>query len=107
MSGSSGGGISTWDTFDSCERLVIESQLSSPKEDVVSQIQEGDKLGVSVIQYDGKSIVVLTVNGATAGGVASPSLQRLRECIEQGTTYQATVTSKNSGQIRVRIQVEK
>ncbi|MBZ4038070.1 hypothetical protein [Novilysobacter selenitireducens] len=52
----------------------------------------------------GAVVIVLTHQGDKAGGIASASTNRLRECIELGTVYEATVTSISGGQVQVRIK---
>lgn len=104
MSGSGGGG---WGTFNepevSCESLIIETQLTSPKEEVIARIAVNTILGVTLQQAGTSTVVVITHEGEVAGGIASPNMNRLRECIQAGTRYGATVTSKTDGQVHVRI----
>jgi len=108
MSGSGGSGYSgNFEPIDSCDSLFIETQLSSPKEEVINNIKEGDILDVNVHQMGTTSVVVVLHAGQIAGGVAAPQLQKLRECIVQGTTYGATVISKNDGQVRIRISARR
>ena len=54
-------------------------------------------------RFSGVSTVVLTHQGQVAGGIADPSVQRLRECLTQGTQYTATVRTVNGGLVTVRI----
>lgn len=108
MSGSgnsnwSGGGAST-DSGVSCEELVIETQLSSPVAAVIAGVNIGDVLPVEIRTVSGTVVVIVTHKGAVAGGLASPQLQRLRECMNGGTVYKATVLSKSNGQVRVRVR---
>ena len=102
MSGSGGGGgIST--PFDNCELLVIDTQLSSPKPNIVSKIKVNDILSIT-IQRTGETTVVVALHGKdVAGGLASPETGRLRACIESGTQYVAKVTFVNDGQVRIRV----
>lgn len=105
MSGSGGSGYSGgFEPVDTCDSLFIETQLSSPKDEVIDDIKEGDILDVTVQQMGATSVVVVLHKGQLAGGIAAPQIQKLRECIAQGTEYDATVTSKNDGQVRVRIK---
>lgn len=105
MSGSGGSGYgSEFEPVDACGSLFIETQLSSPKDDVIDSINVGDILDVTVQQLDVTTVVVVLRQGQLAGGVAAPQVQRLRECIVQGMMYDATVVSKNNGQVRVRIK---
>jgi hypothetical protein len=104
MSGSGGGGYSGFEYHDSCDLLCIETQLSSPKDSVISNIVAGDILEVSTQQMGLSTVVVILHHGNLAGGIAAPQVQKLRECIAQGSSYEATVTSKNDGQVRIRIK---
>lgn len=103
-SGGSGGGGGGFvpDTIE-CDRLVINTQLSSPKPDVVAHLEKGVELPVSLEAYPGTTVVVAKFNGVVAGGLASPETARLRRCIEQGTSYSATVIDITGGQVRVRV----
>lgn len=105
MSGSggstSGFGFSTGSS--SCESLVITTQLNSPKPVVVEQINVGDVLNVVIKQMGSTAAVVALYHGELAGGLASPDLQKLRECLASGTPYVATVIGKNDGQVTVRV----
>lgn len=108
MSGSGGSGYDGG--FErvaaSCEDLVINTQIGSPRADVLKLLRVGTELDVQVQQQNGISVVVLTLNGQLAGGVVSPDLQRLRECILSGTVYHAYVTSISGAHVGVRISAE-
>ncbi len=103
MSGSGGGVGGFSPQFDSCESLVIDTQLSSPKQAVVERISVGDTLIISTQNYGGAAVVVAIYQGEVAGGLAAPEIGRLRTCIEDGTQYLAKVVAKNDGQVRVRV----
>lgn len=105
MSGSSGSydGIGFSTGASSCESLVITTQLNSPKPAVVAQINDGDTLDVTIQQMGAAAAVVALYRGELAGGLASPDLQKLRECLAGGTRYVATVVEKNDGQVTVRV----
>lgn len=106
MSGSSGGGggdIFVIDTIQ-CDSLVINTQLSSPKADIVRRLTKGDELTVVLEKYaTGQVVVVAKHNGDITGGLTAPETARLRACMEQGTSYNATVLEVNGGQVRVRV----
>jgi hypothetical protein len=102
MSGTGGGGGFSAPT-GTCETLVIDTQLSSPKLDVVDTIEVGDQLEVGIESNGVTTTVVVTKDGQIAGGLAVPLLQRLRQCIEDGTQYMAKVTAKRDGLVRVRV----
>ncbi|MBN9395462.1 MAG: hypothetical protein J0H83_09470 [Candidatus Melainabacteria bacterium] len=110
MSGHSGGGGgsgSVFDPGDDCESLVLNTHISSPKEDVVDQLKVGDVLDVSVQMQGATSVVVVSHNGQMAGGLAAPQVAKLRECIQKGTRYIATVTEKNAGLTKVRVTAKR
>ena len=103
-SGGGGGGGGFDSPPDNCAALVFDTQLSSPKQAVVATIQVGDEMLVATQTVGGTTVVVVLHNGQVAGGLASPLVQRLRECMASGTQYAATVTAVNGGQVRVRVK---
>lgn len=105
MSGSGGGGYGGGFATDevACDRLAFDTQLGSPKAAVVAQISVGDVLTVALDQQGAVQVLVIKRGNEIAGGITSPKMARLLECIRQGTRYQATVTAKSDGQVSVRI----
>jgi hypothetical protein len=105
MSGSGGGGYGgVFSTDDvACDRLAFDTQLSSPKASVVAHINVGDVLLVALDQQGTAQVVVIKRDKDIAGGITSPKMARLLECIRQGANYQATVTAKSDGQVTLRI----
>lgn len=105
MSGSSGGGGGgSWDNPPTaCDLLDISTQLSSPKAEVIEGLAVGDVLDVALQAGAGTAVVVLR-DGKLAGGLASPDVLRLRECLESGTQYSAVVREINDAQVKVRVR---
>lgn len=104
MSGSSGGGGGSWDPPPTvCDLLDISTQLSSPKAAVIAGLAVGDVLEVALQSGAGTVVVVLS-HGQVAGGLASPDVQRLRECLEGGTQYSAVIREINDAQVKVRVR---
>ncbi|MGO1660119.1 MAG: hypothetical protein ACTHYN_16110 [Marinobacter sp.] len=107
MSGS--GGSSHYSQYsgdgsaDTCEKLNFTTQLASPKEEVVEQLEVGDLLDIISGQQNGQSVVQAVWRGQVAGGVADQRLQQLRHCLTEGFTYEALVLSVDNGQVRIRI----
>lgn len=88
----------------SCESLVIDTLVASPKPLVVERIHPGDVLAVRLATSDGgETVVEVVFQGEGAGGLASPAISRLRECMEGGTQYSARVTAKREALVRVRV----
>lgn len=106
MSGSSGSGNGGGfaDNETACDRLAFNTQLSSPKEDVIDDIDVDDILAVEIRQAGNTPVVVVTHKGQVAGGLASAQVDRLRDCIKAGTQYIAVVISRRDGQVGVRIK---
>jgi len=102
MSGSGGGGGTPIIDFQSCEDLVITVQLSSPKENVISRLEDGDILTIGFMP-DSATTVYAFYEGEVAGGIAASSIRRLRECLLSGTKYQGKVLEINQGQVRIKI----
>ena len=105
MSGSNrdvGGGNGT--PPDSCETLSFTTQISSPRAEVIDQVQAGDVLDVALSQQGQQTVVVVQKGDKIVGGLASPQVKQLRECIQSNHEYSAEVLSKNEGQIRVRVR---
>lgn len=102
MSGSGGGGGTPIPDFQSCEDLVITVQLSSPKENVISRLKEGDILTIDFME-DSLTTVYAFYEGEVAGGIAASSIRKLRECLLSGTKYQGKVLEINQGQVRIKI----
>lgn len=104
MSGSSGSSFGGgFESADSCESISFETQLSSPKDEVVDNLTVGSLLEVTITQSGSTTIVAAMYEGQIAGGIASPQVQKLRECILGGTRYYATVLTLNGGQVRIRV----
>ncbi|WP_126968948.1 hypothetical protein [Xanthomonas sp. BRIP62411] len=105
MSGSGSGGFGSGTPYAdvACDLLEFGTQISSPKELVVARIKVGDILLVTLDQQGPSQVVVIKLGNEVAGGITSPRIARLLECIRQGTRYAATVTGKTDGQVSVRI----
>jgi hypothetical protein len=89
----------------SCETLVIDTQLSSPRAAVIATIVVGDLLDVELVNDGGNVVVVVKHHGQIAGGLSAPLLVRLRECMERGVVYRAQVTARRDALVRVRVAV--
>ena len=105
MSGSGGGGSGGGPGYSSpCDTLRFDSQLSSPQAPVVATLRPGDVLLVAVVQMKGHVVVQVLSHGQPAGGLTGPEATQLRNCIDGGHNYTATVLQVNGGQVRVRVE---
>ena len=99
--GSFGSGIPAADV--ACELLEFNTQISSPKASVIAHIQVGDVLSLSAEQQGPAQVLVIRRGADVAGGITSPRMARLIECILLGTKYQVAVTEKSGGQVSIRV----
>lgn len=107
MSGSagrsgSGGGFAS--DNDDCASLRFETQLSSPVAAVVSSLKKGNVLQVQAVAAGTSTVAVVFHDGRKAGGLASPRVTLLLECMAKGAAYEAEVLSVVSGQVRVAVR---
>lgn len=100
--GESSGGGGAPSSNASCSDLVINTLVTSPKEDAIAKVSAGDVLDVRVSK-SGATVEVRNNEGEVVGGLTSPLLQRLRDCLDAGNLYQARVVAKNDALIRVRV----
>jgi hypothetical protein len=105
MSGSSGGGYGGGfnETASECSDLVINTQVSSPKPSVVKLLNVGDILAVSLVLTNATEVVQLLSGSELLGGVASPDVNKLKNCLRQGVQFEATVKEIRQGQVTIRI----
>jgi len=107
MSGSSGGGgggRAVAEEGIACEFLRFDAQVATPSPAVVPTLNVGDVLDVTLSAGGGLAAVQVHRNGQLVGGLLANLVPRLRECILAGTSYQATVTALNGGQVRVLVE---
>lgn len=90
-------------TETACDMLYLQTQLASPKPDVVDQIQEGSILDIGLANMNDQLVAVALWRGQVAGGIASPRVIRLITCIQSGTNYAAVVIAKAGAQIVLKI----
>ena len=91
------------DNIIACDQLSVTTQIASPKDEVVEQLQENYILDIVPGDHHGQSVVLALWEGQEVGGIGDRRLQRLRQCMTEGTMYAARVVSIISGQVRVHI----
>lgn len=107
MSGSGGGGGGGGGGEappPACDTLVFVAQLVSTVPAVVAALKMGDVLDVVLAIMKGQTIVQVLQNGQVAGGLTGLDANRLRNCMDDGHQYKATVLTINGGQVRVRVE---
>mgnify|MGYP001300122390 CR=1 FL=1 len=103
MSGSSGAGgsINRPSENEDCANLVINTNLASPKADVIATLKEGDELKVQAATTQGP-IQALRGN-SVAGNIVTREQVRLLNCLNEGTEYIAEVLSITGGQCKIQV----
>ncbi len=104
MSGSGGGGGGGHDYDSPCDTVRFEAQLTSPRPAVVETLAPKEVLDIGVANMKGQIVVQVLKNDQLVGGLAGPDATRLRNCIDRGYQYKATVRTINGGQIRVLVE---
>lgn len=106
MSGSGGGGGGGGVPVDNtpCDQIDFESQVTSPKSNVVKGLAIDIVLDVVLEPLNGVVVVQVKSKGALVGGLTGPDVRRMRKCLEEGYKFKATVLSINGGQVRVRVE---
>lgn len=100
--GSTSGGGTAGGTVD-CSSINFKTNLSSPKAQVVSRISTGERLDIEVQTHNNNEVVVVVYKGELAGGLTSPYVQKLRECVNSGHSYCAEVVKVVGGQVTVNV----
>lgn len=103
MSGSGGSYLGPFTPTTSCVALQFDTQLASPKTQVVAQLSVNDILDIVFTQPANQQVVSALWNGAVAGSIVDPHLAQLRTCMNQGEQYQARVLYLGGGQVRLRV----
>lgn len=107
MSGSSNDGgipsINPSNSEDSCETLVINTNLSSPQAAVIQNLSVGDFLSIQAASDQGP-VQAIDSKGAVAGSIMTREQIRLLNCIIAGTEYEAEILHINNGQCNVIIR---
>ena len=105
MSGSGGGGGGGGGGGTTpCESLKFDAQLTSPQPAIVATLKVGEVLTIVVATMKGTVVVQVLKGSSIAGGLAGPDASRLRNCIDDGHQYEATVISVIGGQVRVHVE---
>ncbi len=104
MSSSGSGSPSITPPSDNCRELIINTNLSSPRPNVVDNLNEGDILSVSAASASGP-LQVINDQGEVAGNIISREQARLLNCIvNEGIEYQAEILSIDEGLCQVQIR---
>ena len=106
MSGSDSSGLSGPATGGSaaspCESLRLERILEAPVPGVADLLTDGDVLQVVLRDEQPPLVVAVDQAGQDAGGIVPTG--QLIDCLRQGFRFEAEVTNRNGGAIRVQVR---
>jgi hypothetical protein len=103
--GGSGGGPSGPSRDVDCAALAFNAQLTSPDENVVADLREGDRLALELqVREGGRSaIAAMTEDGRFAGAITERTADLVR-CMQEGIEYAAELTEIDGGWVEVRVE---
>jgi hypothetical protein len=104
MGGSSSTSTPTGNGGSDCLNLQFTTPLTSPSPDVVGNLSQGQQLFVD-LNEDGTPIV-LTGERETVGTITGPHQDDIKECIDEGFNYIATVEDIAGGEIIIEVEPE-
>lgn len=97
-SGGAGGG-----NFD-CADFCFETHIHSPNPNTISSLNVGDILYVVLATINGVDVVqVQNANGVGVGGLVDRG-PRIRQCLELGFRFTATVRGISGAAVRIFVQ---
>ncbi|QHS55228.1 hypothetical protein GWR56_06620 [Mucilaginibacter sp. 14171R-50] len=103
MSGSSGGSIGGgFAPEPTCEKILIRTQLASPRAEVIDELSVGDILDV-VFTVPTGPLTAQTYDGDIAGAILISDPASLIKCINEGFDFKAKVLAITGGDCQVSI----
>jgi hypothetical protein len=85
-----------------CGSLIIQTQLSSPREDVIQTLKKGDLL--TIILLNGNGPCVATYNEKIAGTIINKDILTLIACLQKGCKFIAIVRNIIGGRCAITIK---
>jgi len=101
--GGGGGGGGGAGGSDPCD-IVETVPLNSPQPAVVSTLNVGDVLDVTVNSTGPRPVLEVSHGGQRAGALTHRNHLTLVNCIVNGRNYQAVVVKKVGGSVEVRVE---
>ncbi len=108
MSGSgSGGGFGSGGAgsrFD-CSTLAFETHINSPIPAEIAKLSVGDILHIDLSNMNGIQVVRVTYQGNVVGGLVDQNI-RIKQCLEQGFSFNAIVRSISGAAVKVFVSAQ-
>ena len=98
-----GGGGGFGDQPDECDEIQFETNLGSPVEEVVDDLDIGSELDLTLVEVNGIQRVVAQFEGDDVGAIID-RLEDLIRCLQMGADFGATVIAINDGIVRVEVR---
>ena len=106
MSGGNGPGPPPVDPGADCLKIYKGAKLASPKSDVLSKLNVGDKLELAVRTYKNDYVLVALAGAEVAGAILSQYATKITSCIQSGYRYVAVITAIDGGDCSLEIRME-
>lgn len=87
---------------NACESVRLVRNIESPIPAVIDTLARGDVLDVVLREGSPALVVAVTQTGEDAGGILPTG--QLIECLRQGFTFEAEVTSRVGGAVNVEVR---
>ncbi len=109
MSGSgSGGGFGSGGagsgSFD-CSTLAFETHINSPVPAEIAKLSIGETLHIDLSTMNGIQVVRVTNQGYVVGGLVDQNI-RIKQCLEQGFSFNAVVRSISGAAVKLFVSAQ-
>lgn len=94
---------SVFDSFFSCEKINIISNIASPKSSVLKSIKVGDFLQYELHENE---ILIAKYKDEILGSIVNAKIQEIINCIKSGTQISIQVTEIYTGICRVLLKTK-
>lgn len=87
-----------------CNTLRFITGISSPQPPAIQTVQVNDVLQVEIRPFGSVQSVVVLKNGVIVGGLIGGKVNRLRDCLLNGSLFKGTVLSANGAQVQIEVE---
>ena len=86
-----------------CEKIVIQTQLISPQEEVIKTLHKGDILVLVLLKRNGPCVAMYQEK--IAGTIINKDIVRLIECMKMKKEFIAVIRSIAGGRCAITIKI--
>ena len=85
-----------------CSKQVINTQLSSPNEEIIKTLKKGDVLAIELISS--RHTLVALFEDEIAGVIVNKEMIKLIDCIKKGQSFEAVIRNIIGGMCAITIK---